>query len=178
MIKPKIKPELLRLLTSGKFDAFTCPELTQAYFALPTCTSPTERAASQIVGRVMRSLKASGLIEVNRGCASKGNGRSPQYRLSGGFCQLFEYTPITGIQPSSVADESDFIEGLSEKLHDYKVELLEAIGEVEEYEVISQASPDKMPQIHELYRRARDHFSKTQGRVRAIETMLLQVARR
>ena len=175
MIKTKIKPDLLALLTSGKFDAFTCPALTQAYVSLPTCTSPNKRAASQIVGRAVKSLKAEGLIETRPGGYSEGNAKSPQYLLTEDFYRLFTCAPSTSDQPSSVAGDSDFIEELNEKLHDYKIELLEAIGEVEEYEVISKAAPEKMPQIQVLYCRARDHFSKTQGRVRAIETMLSQI---
>jgi len=123
MIKPKIKPDLLALLTSGKFDAFTSPELTLAYFTLPGCTSTSERTASQIVGRVVRTLKASELIEVNCGDNSKGNGKSPQYQLSDGFYRLFECAPTTVGKPTSAVSGTEYIDKLKKKLNDYKVAL-------------------------------------------------------
>lgn len=174
MIPSNIKPELLDLLVSGKFDSFTCPALTQAYFASPRCTSPTKRAASQIVARAVKALEANRLIVDT----SSTSGRSKQYQLTEDFYRSFSVTRGKTVSASeSNAANENFVSILEGKLHEYKVELLEAIGEVEEYEELSKTAPEKRKQIQALYDRARDQFSRTQGRVKAIEAVLAEVKR-
>ncbi|WP_043316136.1 hypothetical protein [Microbulbifer sp. HZ11] len=174
MTPSKIRPELLDLLVSGKFDTFTCPALTQAYFALPGCTSPTKRAASQIVARAVKTLKVDNLV-VNTSAASA---RSKQYQLTADFYRIFSVTRGNTVPASeSNTTNENFHSILEGKLLEYKVELLEAMGEVEEYEELSKTAPEKRKQIQTLYDRARDQFSRTQGRVKAIEAVLAEVKR-
>ncbi|MBN8431572.1 hypothetical protein JF535_11980 [Microbulbifer salipaludis] len=174
MTPSKIKPELLDLLVSGKFDSFTCPALTQAYFASPRCTSPTKRAASQIVARAVKALEGDQLIVGT----SSTSGRAKQYQLTEDFYRIFSVArvaPLSTQEPN--APNESFLAILEGKLHEYKIELLEAIGEVEEYEELSKTAPEKRSQIQVLYDRARDQFSRTQGRVKAIEAVLAEVKR-
>lgn len=171
MNKLKIKPELLELLMSRGFDVFTCPTLTEAYFALPTCASPSKHAARKVVARAINRLKSEGLVE-----SCSGGKRAQQYQLTESFFRVTENLMPKSDQPLPTApSERELIASLKTRLHDYKVELMEAIGEIEEYEAMSECTPEKLPQIQILYSRARDHFSKTQGRVKAIQAMLSQL---
>nr|WP_138976358.1 hypothetical protein [Microbulbifer agarilyticus] len=109
---------------------------------------------------------------------SSTSARTKQYQLTADFHRVFSETDSSTVSTrESNAPSDNFLSILEGKLHEYKVELLEAIGEVEEYEELSKTAPEKMNQIQALYDRARDHFSRTQGRVKAIEAVLTEVKR-
>lgn len=160
----RIKPEILKLLTLDDFQTFTCPVLTEAYYQLPACTSPNKRAAGQLINRSIKLLEAQGFIQK----VPHDTAKSPRYHLTALF-QTHSTSPAIDKR-----NNGQFIDDLSKKLSDYKVELLSAIGEVEEYEALSQAMPEKVSQIQALYNSARDHYSKTLGRVKAIESLITQ----
>ena len=61
---------------------------------------------------------------------------------------------------------------LTERLSNQKLNLLTAIGEVEEYEAIYQELPEMRMQIQELYNESRDRCSKLLGTVKAIEKLI------
>ena len=69
-------------------------------------------------------------------------------------------------QPTQLTDN------LKEKLKNQKLELLATIGEIEEYELIANESSQPNDHIQNLYNRARDHYSKTRGRIRALESLI------
>ncbi len=120
MTPSKIRPELLDLLVSGKFDTFTCPALTQAYFALPGCTSPTKRAASQIVARAVKALETDKLVV----STSLTTARSKQYQLTADFYRVFSGAHSSTVTtPKPIEPNENFLSILERKLHEYKVEL-------------------------------------------------------
>lgn len=60
----------------------------------------------------------------------------------------------------------------NEKLHRYKVEMLTARGETEEYDSLCQEMPHMRDAVQTLYNDANDRCSKILGRVKASESVL------
>ncbi|OUS01148.1 hypothetical protein A9Q81_09825 [Gammaproteobacteria bacterium 42_54_T18] len=78
-------------------------------------------------------------------------------------------------RPNGQASEivpADFAIGLEDKLKAHRLELLSTVGEIEEYELIGSETPQRREHIQELYNQARDHYSKTLGRIRALESLI------
>ena len=65
-----------------------------------------------------------------------------------------------------------YINDLKEQLKKHKLELLTTISEAEEYEVLSSQLPNRRDDLQELYNDARNRYSKTLGRVKAIESLI------
>ena len=169
MKKTRIKPELLTLLTSGTFETFTAPELTKAYLLLPTCRFLDGKSARQFILRNIHRLEKNKLVE-RTGTKS---GRSIKYRFSRNFTtNLLEGSPQIAAQDSIENQSDQFIQNLRLRYRQCKLDLLMAVGEVEEYEAIIKESPSQKDLIQELYNEARDLCSKTLGRVRALETLI------
>lgn len=166
MNTPKINPELLNLLKSGEFDVFTRPALTSAYFDQPSCKNSSKKGAGKLVARHVNALVSECLVART----STENTRPISYRLTDKFREIYGYP-----KPHKVPNEHaniNFAVELRDKLRSYKVEMLVVIGEIDEYEELSLYAPEKLPEIQDLYRLARDRFSKTQGRIKALENML------
>ena len=60
------------------------------------------------------------------------------------------------------------------QLSAHKLELMTTIAETEEYEELCKQLPSKQTEIQELYNDARNRYSKTLGKVKAIESLILR----
>ncbi|WP_428819990.1 hypothetical protein [Microbulbifer sp. MCCC 1A16149] len=169
MNRPKINSELLKLLKSGEFDVFTCPALTSAYFDLPSCKNTSKKGANKLISRHVKLLLSESFAER----VSAKNTRPISYRLTKKFYQNHGHTDQKVSDVGEV--KSKFTSELKDRMRNYKIEILEAVGEVEEYEEISLASPENLTEIKELYRQARDRYSRTHGKIKALEKMLATI---
>ena len=170
MVKIRLRPELLTLLTSGKIETFTSAELTIAYIQLPNSKELTKQAARQFVLRNLKRLKTKGYLEDVTPPASS----TTKYRLASNFNRS---CVIVGKPHLSTNDENtpvtvNFEANLRDKLKNQKQELGSIIGEIEEYELISNEIPLERDYIQGLYNKARDRYSKTIGRIRALESLI------
>lgn len=174
MRKIKIKPELLSLLTTEKFKRFTGQTLIKAYIGLPSSRDLNQRQVQQFIFRNLERLVCAGL-------ASKENeeqGLQAEYRLTGKFAtgQYDIGTAHFTSKPSEATTEvSTGIEPLIQlqnQLNLHKLELLTTIAETEEYESLFKQLPSKQSEIQELYNDARNRYSKTLGKVKAIESLI------
>jgi len=139
--------------------------------AIPNCPHRGEKAAWQFVYRNVLRMEKRGLLR--RSTGSQGN--KSRYQLAGSGeaatsvpskqQQVAENSITTGAEDST-------IRCLQEKLHHYKVEMLSAIGETEEYDAICTELPHMRNVVQALYNEARDRCSKILGRVRALESIL------
>ena len=174
MHKIKIKPELLTLLTSGKFKVFERPELTKAYAQLPSSSDLSKKQVQQFVQRNLDRMEWAGFIVKEQSKANK----YPSYQLTEQFhpdnyavgsphCK----NTNTNISTTS-SSESNHIDDLKELLKNHKLELLTTISEAEEYEALSKQLPNRRDDLQELYNDARNRYSKTLGRVKAIESII------
>jgi len=167
MRKRRINQELWGLLTSGGLNEFTVSELKAAYMALPCCEHRTDKAAWQFVYRTVTYMEKSGQL-----CRlPRQEGGKTRYQLRGTVAPSFDLHPLPVGDLIETANE-ETIRCLKEKLHRYKVEMLSAIGETEEYDAICAELPHMQSTVQTLYNDARDRCSKTLGRVRALESIL------
>lgn len=173
-MKPiRIKPELLSLLISIGKDSFSASDLTKAYRALPNSSTLSPRAINQYVRRNVSRLEQKGMLVRIPGSKSS----RTRFRLTDKFKPDYYLVsePLCPPSQNQLEVENDFTDGLRKKLHHYKLELLTAMGEVEEYDDITKQMPLKRALIQDLYNETRDHCSKLLGRIRAIESIISKV---
>lgn len=174
MRKIKIKPELLSLLTSGEFKHFNSQDLIDAYQKLPSSSKLNQRQVQQFILRNLDRLVWAGLV-IREDEGSSKHGKlsltdkfTPQYYDVG--------TPhskeMTHQVVKSVEPQKEQLLQLKDQLSAHKLELLTTIAETEEYEALCHQLPSKKPEIQELYNDARNRYSKTLGKVKAIEALI------
>lgn len=170
MRKRKINQELLDLLRSGRWNDFTVSELKAAYMGLPNCSHLTEKAAWQYVYRNVLRMERRGLLSR----LTEQKGEKTRYRLVQNEDKAIAPSRIQSSDSRiPISDSEDAtIRCLQEKLHHYKVEMLSAIGETEEYDAICKELPHMRSVVQSLYNEARDRCTKILGRVRALESIL------
>lgn len=174
MRKIKIKPELLSLLTSSSNKQFNSQSLINAYSELPSSANFNQRQVQQFILRNLYRLESAGLIEKVSGADEKhGN-----YRLTAMFTT--ENYSVGAPHSKHIAHEEakqinpqiDPLLQLKEQLSTHKLELLTTVAETEEYEILCQQLPSKKPEIQELYNDARNRYSQTLGKIKAIESLI------
>jgi hypothetical protein len=94
----------------------------------------------------------------------------PKYKLTDKF-QL-RPSPSVNPPPTHRVQNASSHQGLTERLNAHKMELLTAMGEVEEYDAICKDMPNLKEDIQSLYDDSRDRCSKILGRVKALESLL------
>tara|TARA_R110000823_G_scaffold315427_1_gene447551 strand:+ start:80653 stop:81228 length:576 start_codon:yes stop_codon:yes gene_type:complete len=174
MPKLKIKPELLSLLTSHEFLTFSRADLVEAYLKLGSSPNLNTKQAHQFIQRNIDRLIWAGFAIKE---SDDNNGR-PRYRLTNSFNpenysigSPHRKTPPKESNKSSKSN-NHYINDLKEQLKKHKLELLTTISEAEEYEVLSSQLPNRRDDLQELYNDARNRYSKTLGRVKAIESLI------
>jgi len=175
MRKIKIKPELLSLLTSEAFNCFTSQALIAAYLKLPTSSNLDQRLVQQFIFRNLDRLVWAELATKE----GDGKSRHAEYRLTDRFIPSnysigaphFKGAPLKAEESVVVARVDPLLE-LRDQLSAHKLELLTTIAETEEYEKLCKQLPSKQPEIQELYNDARNRYSKTLGKVKAIESLI------
>jgi hypothetical protein len=174
MRKIKIKPELLSLLTSGAFNHFTSQALIIAYSELPTSLVLNKKQIQQFVFRNLDRLTWAGLV--TKDASSKS--RHAKYQLTDRFTPNNYNIGTPHCKTESLktempaVPEADPLLKLKDQLSAHKMELLTTIAETEEYEELCKILPSKQLEIQELYNDARNRYSKTLGKVKAIESLI------
>ena len=174
MRKIKIKPELLSLLTSREFNYFKSQDLIDAYQKLPSSSKLNQRQVQQFIFRNLDRLTWAGLALRE----DKGTNKHGEYRLTSKFtsehydvgtphCREATYQAAEPLTP-----KVDPLLQLKKQLNAHKLELLTTIAETEEYEALCQQLPSKQPEIQELYNDARNRYSQTLGKIKAIESLI------
>lgn len=164
-----IEPKLLALLESDTLSTFTAAELTAAYRALPHASGRSPKGTRQFVYRNVMRLAQKGVLErVKDAAAGK---QCYQYIGPLGTDEVKAETRLPAGRATASGDEAP-LRNLKEKLHHYRVEMLTALGETEEYDAICAELPHLRDAVQKLYNDARDRSSKTLGRVRALESII------
>jgi transcriptional regulator with PAS, ATPase and Fis domain len=163
-----LKPEVLNTFSQLISEQFTVDHATKAYLSKTTCTHITKKKARQFIYRNMVRLMSTGELEKLN--LSKG---WPQYR----FTEKFRLVALS--VNTSPIDKAEVIPlqittsaNLTERLNLQKIELLTAMGEVEEYDSICREIPTMRTDIQSLYNESRDKCSKILGRVKALERVI------
>ncbi|MBN8431446.1 hypothetical protein JF535_11340 [Microbulbifer salipaludis] len=173
-MKPlKVKPELASLLKSGQFETFSVPRIRDAYQSLTGTGDKPKKVVSQLVKRHLRKLEECGVLR-----------RRNTDRLHPIEYQLVDVSRLhrsgtVDLELSAVAEvgsepfPAEVIQGLKAKLNKYRTEMLSAMGALEEYEAIVQASPYLKNTIQSKYDQTREDYAKTLGKVKALESLIV-----
>lgn len=168
MAKITLKPEVLKVLKTLNDGSFTVDQITKMYLAEGSETHETKKSARQFIYRtILRLIKSGEMARLD------GNKGWPKYKLTDKF-QL-RLSPSV-IQPSAPpthrVQSASSNQNLTERLNAHKMELLTAMGEVEEYDAICKDMPNLKEDIQSLYDDSRDRCSRILGRVKALESLL------
>lgn len=170
-----LKSEILHVLKDIGATSFTVDELTEAYLKHPSTLHTSKKAARQFVYRNMQRLMKVGHME-----RLKANGGWPHYALTQQFLRLYKTIPSVSpapVEAVTVQPQIDPLAGLKERLKVHQAEVLTAMGEMEEYEAICQEMPDLREIAQPRYNESRERCSRLLGRVKALESLLVEEAR-
>jgi hypothetical protein len=168
----KAKLDFSNVLKNLSVDQFTVDELTKAYLNSPEATHHSKKAARQFVYRNMQRMMGSGYmvrLPVTHGW--------PLYTLTEQFHSRSSLVKIKNETQSSAIAKLDSSQQLKERLNQYKLDMLTAMGETEEYSAICLSLPELKDDVQPLYNESRDRCSKLLGRVKALESLLSMEAR-
>lgn len=161
-----VKSGLLAALTHMKGREFTVADLTNIYLSGPESRHHSKKTARQFVYRNMLRLIDSGdLMRVVV------DGSWPLYRLTPQFFNRSS-APPPAVPQGAATSEIDPRQNLQERLNRYKLEMLAAMGETDEYGAICAEIPELRDEVQPLYNQSRDECSKLLGRVKALESLL------
>lgn len=166
----RINPELLALFQSGQLGSFTRKELLEAYLALPSVDQKTVKSVRQLINRNVLRLTKNGVL---RRVECSGPDSRFEYVGAGRLVAVTSGPDLASANnQDAVGGSVSEVRGLSEKLHRYNMEMLETIGETEEYRALCSEFPHLRSKVQQRYNDARDRCSKLLGRVRALEAIL------
>ena len=168
MAKITLKPEVLKVLKALNEGSFTVDQITKMYLAEGSEAHENKKSARQFIYRtILRLIKSGEMAKLD------GNKGWPKYNLTDKF-QLRHSPSVNppSTPPTHRAQNASSDQGLTERLNAHKMELLTAMGEVEEYDAICKDMPNLKEDIQSLYDDSRDRCSKILGRVKALESLL------
>ncbi len=160
-----IQPGLLSVLSTLPDQAITVGRLTKLYLDAPDSAHTSVKSARQYVYRNMLRL-------IDHGYMSRMNndGEHPKYSLTHKFREFLGEKMIDSHTcTESLNDRSTPLLG---RLNQYKSELLAAMGEAEEFELIGKDLPDMLKTVQPLYVDARERSVKILGRIKAVESLI------
>jgi hypothetical protein len=167
-----MKLTLIEAVKSLSPETFTVGQLTDTYLNLPNCKHQTKKPARQFVYRNIQRLLESGDMK-----RLDNQSRWPRYKAVSQFWlknKAADNVPKTKATEET-NDNADMVsrEKLKERLNQHKLDMLSALGEADEYNVICNELPSLRGDAQELYNQARDRCSKILGRVKALESLLV-----
>ena len=164
-----LNPFFLEAAKKILYEEFSVDRLTASYLSLKECPHRNKKSARQFIYRTMlRLLKNDDLGK------QLDKGAWPVYRFTRKFqLQLSRPNSVPNIECTESSSSSGEVKTrLKERLQLLKMELLTAMGEVEEYSVLENEIPDIRAEVRELADESSDRCSKLLGKVKAIETLL------
>ena len=171
-MKPKhLKHEIFSAFRELIGSSFTVGQAVSVYMASPICSHPEVKPARQFVYRSMKRLIQTGELE-----KMEADGGWQKYRFTERFNERSAMSaPL--ISDRQVTLAANISGNLTERLNHQKLELLSAMGEVEEYDAIYKEIPEMRGKIQSLYNDSRDKCSKLLGKVKALENLISLSAR-
>jgi hypothetical protein len=169
MKQKHFKQEVIGTFQKFAGKSFTVGQALDAYMTMPSRIHSELKSARQFIHRnILRLIATGDLVKMSAG------GHKHEYRVTDQFnLRLVESkstSVIVKIEP--MTKKSSIDESLTERLNHQKMQLLTAMGEVEEYDAIYKEMPEIRAQIQALYNESRDRCSKLLGKVKAIENLI------
>jgi hypothetical protein len=173
-VKVSLPEDFYSIVQRKDFDRFTVLELRSAYIALSEFVDKNE--AQRLVYRQILKLKDKGLL---KRIDSKSTKKTTYVKT-----ELF-YRAIFNIVKKKDENECDsvtsdpkvpcskeVVKNLTDKIQNYKTELLSSMGESGEYKDLYTTFPHLKGPLQESYNNARNNNSKLIGRIIAIENLI------
>lgn len=149
---------------------FTVDTLTTLYLAQEDCPHKAKKGARQFVYRRLKQMLKRGEI-----VRHSDQGKWPMYEIARPSNALMSshQTPVSNAASQISQELSDRArENLQERMKVLRLEMLTAMGEVEEYSTLEAELPELNIVTCKLVEESRDRCSKLLGKVKAIETLL------
>jgi len=175
--RTQLDSDLHKILITSSFDDFTVLQLRDEYQILTNRKIPDASDARRYVYAHLKRLVQKGLL-----VKEKRVGQSKfLYKKTNQFYESDFYPKAQGayenakkpISNSQCSNDASIF--LYSKLKRYKLELLTAIGESDEYESLYSELPSMGDELKARYRQSKDYSSKMLGKVKAIESLIEQL---
>ncbi|WP_409438758.1 response regulator [Psychromonas sp. GE-S-Ul-11] len=174
----KMNVLLTKILEDETFDKFTVINLRDKYLQHSQVSLCSIEARKYVYKHILRLVKCGVLSK-----SGKKNSHKIMYKKTDLFNEVNfisgESSPPKKdsykkplLIPSEKILENSAIEKLKETLNEYKVDMMSAIGESEEYIRLLDSVPEMKEQLSEKYHLARDKSSKLLGKIKAIQTII------
>jgi hypothetical protein len=169
MTQRKFRKEVIETfrLLAGK--TFTIGHALEVYKSTPSKIHSESKSARQFVHRnILRFISTGDIVQINS------EGRAYKYKITEQFRARIADSSTRDMPENNDTQIQHNALGrnLTERLHQQKLMLLTAMGEVEEYDAIYKELPEIGAQIQDLYNESRDRCSKLLGKVKAIENLI------
>ena len=173
----QLNSDLHKILMSSSFDDFTVLQLRDEYQILTNRKIPDESDARRYVYAQLKRLVEKGLlVKEKRAGQSKHFYRKTKWFYESNLNPKGQPdSDRTKTTINSSNDSKDASTFLYSKLKRYKLELLTAIGESDEYESLYTELPSMADELKARYRQSKDYSSKMLGKVKAIESLIEQL---
>jgi len=175
MTNIKMNVLLAKILEGETFNKFTVVKLRDEYLRHSQETLCAKEARKYVYRQIVRLVKLGLLIK---------NGAKNSHKITYKKTALFNEVTLLANSSQEVLDEKPFpisnekkldessIKMLEKTLNEYKVDMMSAIGESEEYIRLLDSVPEMKEQLREKYHLARDKSSKLLGKIKAIQTII------
>tara|TARA_R110001583_G_C5670079_1_gene410727 strand:+ start:14547 stop:15074 length:528 start_codon:yes stop_codon:yes gene_type:complete len=165
---------LVQILEKDSFDQFTISELKEAYQNISGDPCPKE-SRKFVYKQILRLVRHKVITK-----SGDKHSHSVTYKKTSAFSNVdFINKPPKMIHEETTAsvDSSSYEKGiltseLDNILQQYKVDMMAAIGESEEYIRLLNDYPEMKNILSESYHSSRDNSSKLLGKIKAIKTIL------
>tara|TARA_R110000787_G_scaffold110012_3_gene218634 strand:- start:262 stop:837 length:576 start_codon:yes stop_codon:yes gene_type:complete len=168
----KMNNFLVEILKNETFDNFTVIQLRDKYLESSTSFSDSNEARKYVYKQILRLVGLGVLIK-----KGKKNSQTTLYKKTG----LFEVTIFISKENGDEmknkstsrivkkSNDSSSLKQLEFTLNEYKVDMMSALGETEEYIKLLDTFPEMKEQLRESYELARDRSSKLLGQIKALK---------
>lgn len=168
----KMNNFLVQILKNETFDNFTVTQLRDKYIEISTFVSGSNEARKYVYKQILRLVGLGVLIK-----KGKKNSQTTLYKKT----DLFDATSfitkghndeVINESPSQIvnkSNESSSLKQLECTLNEYKVDMMSAIGETEEYIKLLDTFPQMKEPLRDSYELARDNSSKLLGQIKALK---------
>ncbi|MEJ6080178.1 response regulator [Vibrio sp. 1-Bac 57] len=175
MMNIKMNVLLANILQNEAFNKFTVVKLRDEYLRHSQETLCVNETRKYVYRQIVRLVKLDLLIK---------NGAKNSHKITYKKTVLFnEVTFLSNSsqevldeKPSPISNEKKLNESsikmLEKTLKEYKVDMMSAIGESEEYIRLLDSVPEMKEQLREKYHLARDKSSKLLGKIKALQTII------
>lgn len=172
----KMDALLANILENETFDKFTVKKLKDEYLHHSQETLCVNDVRKYVYRQIIRLVKLGLLIKIGAK-----NSHKITYKKTALFSEatfIFHSTQaVSDEKPPPISNEKktdpSSIKKLEKTLKEYKVDMMSAIGESEEYVRLFDAFPEMKEQLKEKYYSARDKSSKLLGNIKAIQAAIV-----